>query len=155
MRDIALALDVIEHVYEPELMVAELRRVLRPGGAAIVTTDRDGIVLGDLDQRLKSVPVVRWLGRQVRRRVLRRGSGPRRDGWQPDRHDTPLCTHTHEYVHADLVALFERGGFRLDRLDSYPHRLRISKWGQLVQAVARGPLRRYKWEFVAIRFTRG
>lgn len=36
--DIAIAIELLEHVFQPELVVQEIRRVLRPGGRMIVST---------------------------------------------------------------------------------------------------------------------
>jgi len=40
--DTALAIQVLEHVFEPERMVGEIARVLRPGGAAILLVPQTG-----------------------------------------------------------------------------------------------------------------
>jgi ubiquinone/menaquinone biosynthesis C-methylase UbiE len=39
--DYAMAIDVIEHLYRPDRLLAELHRVVRPGGRVIVETDND------------------------------------------------------------------------------------------------------------------
>lgn len=151
--DVAFALDVIEHLYEPHTLVDELRRVLKPGGIAVVTTDRDGFALGLLPRR-----VFRQVRRLASRRGLKRpgwakGVGPRSD-WQRERHDTPLCTHTYEFPLPELIELFAAKGFVLTSLDTYPHSGVLSGWGRAVELVVRGPLRRYKWDFVACCFRR-
>jgi ubiquinone/menaquinone biosynthesis C-methylase UbiE len=40
--DFAMAIDVIEHLYHPNLLLSELYRVVRPGGRVIVETDNEG-----------------------------------------------------------------------------------------------------------------
>jgi SAM-dependent methyltransferase len=44
--DAVLLLDVLEHLPEPAAAVAEARRVLRPGGALVVSVPRRGALLG-------------------------------------------------------------------------------------------------------------
>ncbi|MFN0205430.1 MAG: class I SAM-dependent methyltransferase [Planctomycetota bacterium] len=40
--DFAMAIDVIEHLYHPNLLLSEMYRVVRPGGRVIVETDNEG-----------------------------------------------------------------------------------------------------------------
>ncbi len=55
--DAVMAFDVIEHVPDDEAFVAELVRVVRPGGTVILTTPADDI-------RLLPEPGQRWIDRQ-------------------------------------------------------------------------------------------
>jgi len=48
--DLALATDVIEHVDRDDLAVAEIRRVLRPGGVAVITVPAFGSLFGLQDE---------------------------------------------------------------------------------------------------------
>jgi SAM-dependent methyltransferase len=57
--------EVVEHLEEPEKLLAELFRILRPGGFLILTTDNSP----NIPQRLRRFPV--WLSGQYRRNYTR------------------------------------------------------------------------------------
>lgn len=57
--------EVVEHLEEPEKLLRELFRILRPGGFLILTTDNSPNVL----QRVRRIPV--WLSGQYRRNYAR------------------------------------------------------------------------------------
>lgn len=54
--DVVLCSDVIEHLARPERCLAEMLRVLRPGGTAILTTPNDDSVVKTLASRLRGTP---------------------------------------------------------------------------------------------------
>jgi 2-polyprenyl-6-hydroxyphenyl methylase/3-demethylubiquinone-9 3-methyltransferase len=86
--DLVVSLDVIEHVFDPRSFLAELRRVLRPGGRLLVST-----------------PNVRYL-RQLWR-IGVQGRGPQTSGedagWDGG--------HLHYFCSADLRQLAAEAGF--------------------------------------------
>ncbi len=141
--DIVAALDIIEHLYQPERALEEFRRVLAPNGRLLLGTDRDGIALGLLPLRFP----------KVLRRVLVRG-GVKGASSDPDRYITPLCTHTHEFELDELLALTEKHGFRTSGIDSYCYRAGLDSWGRMIERTAIGPLRKWKWNYVMVALTR-
>jgi SAM-dependent methyltransferase len=158
--DIVLALDIIEHLYEPAAALDEIHRVLGPGGRLMIATDRDGFNFGAVPFRVRRLAVAgrdRLPPRLATKLHRRRGASPvKLDGTAADhdRYHTPLCTHTHEFELKDLLDLVSDHGFRFEALDTYPHRARLDRYGQFVEAAARGPLRRYKWNYVMVRFVK-
>ena len=140
--DILVALDIIEHLYQPERALREFHRVLRPNGRLLLGTDRDGIALGLLPRKFP---------RLLRRILVRRPPPEARSN--PDRYVTPLCTHTHEFELDELLALTAQGGFRTRSFDSYSYSLGLDGWGRMVEFAARGPLRRWKWNYVMVALT--
>jgi SAM-dependent methyltransferase len=139
---VVVALDIIEHLYQPERALAEFRRVLAPGGRLLLGTDRDGVALGLLPLRFPK-PVRKVL---TRRQV----KGTMSD---PDRYITPLCTHTHEFELDELLTLTARHGFRTRDVDSYSYSLGLDGWGRMVERCAIGPLRKWKWNYVMVSLT--
>ena len=140
--DIVVALDSIEHLYQPETALREFHRVLRPNGQLLLGTDRDGIALGLLPQKFPKV---------IRRLLVRRPAREARSN--PERYITPQCTHTHEFELDELLRLTAQEGFRTRSLDSYSYSLGLDGWGRMVEFVARGPLRRWKWNYVMVALT--
>jgi SAM-dependent methyltransferase len=141
--DVVVALDIIEHLYRPGNALDEFHRVLRPGGRLVLATDRDGFSLGFVLLRLPK-PVKRVLPR-------RRLDGTARDR---TRYRTPLCTHTHEFALDELLRLAHDHRFRVERLDTYPHQAEYGGWGRFTEMSLRGPLRRWKWNYVMVVLTR-
>jgi SAM-dependent methyltransferase len=137
--DVVVALDIIEHLYRPEVALDEFHRVLAPGGRLVLATDRDGLSLGFLPFRLPK-PI---------RRLVSRG---RIGGTATDRsrYRTPICTHTHEFALDELITFTAQHGFGLEHLDTYPHQADYGLWGRTVELGARGPLRRWKWNYVML-----
>ena len=152
--DVVIALDVIEHLYDPGRFLTEVRRVLRPGGTLVLSTDRDGMRLGILNQ-IVATKVKRILRALIPDRLVaaRRGriATPSRPVSGGTKFRSPLCTHVHEFALDELRELLTSQGFVSDRLDTYPHWAEFGRWGTFVEAAARGPLREYKWEYVLLK----
>lgn len=139
--DLILALDVIEHLYRPEHMLARASTLLRPQGRLLITTDRAA--------RFHAGFLPKYA-----RDALR--GGLRRLGWlppaPPSPYQTPLCTHVHEYRLRELAQLAGRAGFHLAAYDTYSLRPRYSAYGRLVEKIMVGPLRQFKWDYVIYDF---
>jgi SAM-dependent methyltransferase len=68
--DLAIAWDVVEHVQDPELLLAELARVLRPGGRALLTV----INRYAFRDPHYHIPLLNWLPRPLAEALIdRRG----------------------------------------------------------------------------------
>ncbi|MBK9383868.1 MAG: class I SAM-dependent methyltransferase [Planctomycetes bacterium] len=111
--DGALALDVLEHLMEPRLLLAELERVLRPGAPLLLSTD---------NARTPS----RWRGlRRVLHAVRRRGARQRE--LERVRREFPApSNHVRLYAPSEVLQLLADAGFRVRRWDSFPRQ--ASAW---------------------------
>ena len=143
--ELVLALDVIEHLYHPKRMLAEVSRVLRPGGRLLVTTDRVGFQLGAMVIK----PVLSAGGRVLRAVGLYERFRPAASPWA-----TPRCTHVYEYDMSELVEMVTRAGFTLGRVDTYPIGVRESLHTRLVEFAGQGPFKRYKWDYGIYEFVK-
>jgi SAM-dependent methyltransferase len=74
--DLVTALDVLEHVDDDERLLVEMRRVLRPGGVALVTVPAFPALWGTQD--VISHHKRRYRARELRERVLAAGLEPAR-----------------------------------------------------------------------------
>lgn len=90
----ALACDIIEHVEHPDRFLAEMRRVLVPGGRALITVP----AMHD-----RFTDAVSGLGR-----LLGKKAAPHPEGWHPDHHQ-------HEMSVGAWTAVIARAGFRVVR----------------------------------------
>jgi SAM-dependent methyltransferase len=142
--DVVLALDLIEHLYHAAEMLKATRAILRPAGRLIITTDRIGLQLGTIPHTLIRSALSVFSRLSVRRRPRRKLS----------KYDTPQCTHVHEYGIGELVRLVEANGLRLTGFDTFPNRASFGPYGHLVELLARGPLRRYKWGHCIYEFSK-
>lgn len=88
--DFILSSEVIEHVYDTENMVAEIARILRPGGRLLLTTPYHGF--------FKNLAIVLF-------------------GF--DRHFNPIGPHVRFFSKQTLTALLERHGLRVIAYDYY------------------------------------
>jgi SAM-dependent methyltransferase len=88
--DAVLALDVLEHLEDPDAMLAELARVLSPAGALHLHVPCEGDALSPW----------RWLPRQAGRTGLKRR----------------LAGHVQRFRRAELLHCVERAGFRVERV---------------------------------------
>ncbi len=101
--DVVLLHEVIEHVTDDLATLEEVRRVLRPGGRAVIFCpnrlypfETHGVFLGKR-YVFGNVPLVNWLPDAVRDRFV---------------------PHARAYTHADLQRLYRRAGLRA-RLHTY------------------------------------
>jgi SAM-dependent methyltransferase len=96
--DLVLCSQVIEHVLEPDLGIAELRRVLRPGGALVISTDNaHNVVTKTINApRTAAVAILRLRG--ARGRV-----------------ESPATP----YTRPAFRTLLERGAFTVERLETF------------------------------------
>lgn len=94
--DVVLAIDIVEHVQDPEKFLREMYRVLAPGGKMLITYpamhDRFEEAMNRLGRILKP-----WKKR-----------APHPEGWHPDH-------HAHEYPVAKWRAMTEQAGFHFVR----------------------------------------
>jgi SAM-dependent methyltransferase len=96
--DAAVMLDVLEHVAEPSAVIAELRRVLRPGGTLIVSVPHRGLLA-----RLDSLNVYPALRR-------------RWPSWPPLEDAEHSASGIHRHFTADELRSVLGGRFEVDRV---------------------------------------
>lgn len=97
--DKAIAIDIIEHVRNPQALCAEIHRLLKPGGQALITFP----ALHD-----HYVAAFSWVGRTLLRR---KGKGTFHDAsaeWHPD-------AHNQNHSIGDWVQLVQGSGLHLVR----------------------------------------
>ncbi|MFC4499170.1 MULTISPECIES: methyltransferase domain-containing protein [Streptomyces] len=90
--DVARAERVIEHVPDPQAAVAEMLRVVKPGGQVLVTDPDHGLWAPDLDDRRLTRTIMNWwsdhvpnpwVARQLRELFVRAGAQDVRVKLQP------------------------------------------------------------------------
>jgi SAM-dependent methyltransferase len=129
--DCVIALEVIEHVPNPNRFISEGLRVLRPGGQLIFTTPN----------RLRLTALARYLvGRPIR--------FPHTYAIDPVLGE---IRHLREYSFADLKALGERHRNRIDRLQIEGIALGVPAWQAVI--LRPGPLHRlaFNWHVTLTR----
>jgi ubiquinone/menaquinone biosynthesis C-methylase UbiE len=99
--DRIISSDVVEHIPDIYTAVAEMRRVLRPGGLLVVNTPNAAYV-----KRRFQLPVGRFPSTSQSNEGL--GSDVLFDGG-----------HLHYFTYRSLQLLLERGGFRVTGRQSY------------------------------------
>jgi len=109
----------------------------------VLGTDRDGLALALLPLRFPK-PIRRVLARRPIKGTLS----------DPQRYVTPMCTHTHEFELDELLRLTTEEGFRSQKIDSYSYSFELDTWARLVERVAIGPFRKWKWNYVMVALTR-
>lgn len=92
--DKALAIDIVEHVMNPENLVLEINRLLKVGGELLITFP----LMHD-----KWTALFRFVGRKILRR---KGKTVRKSGWDPD-------AHQRERKLREWMEIMDKSGFRL------------------------------------------
>jgi len=92
--DKAIAIDIIEHVVNPDRLVREIHRLLKDDGSLLVTFPAT---------HDKWTGLFRFIGRKILRR---RGKTVRKRGWDPD-------AHQYDYKLKKWISLVEKEGFKL------------------------------------------
>jgi SAM-dependent methyltransferase len=104
--DLAIAWDVVEHVQDPELLLAELARVLRPGGRVLLTVI-NRFAFRDPHYHM---PLLNWLPRPLAEAVIER-RGRSKSG--ADFSDRQRLSEMHYYTISGFRWLAARYGFRV------------------------------------------
>ena len=104
--DLVIAWDVVEHVQNPEQLLAELARVLRPGGRVLLTVI-NRFALRDPHYHL---PLLNWLPRQLAEAIIER-RGRSKSG--ADFGDRQRLSDMHYFTMAGFRRLAGRYGFRV------------------------------------------
>jgi 2-polyprenyl-3-methyl-5-hydroxy-6-metoxy-1,4-benzoquinol methylase len=107
--DAVVCLDVLEHVQQPDALVAELHRVLRPGGVALITAI-NRFAFRDPHYHL---PLINWLPRPLAEALIA-VAGRRKGGAFRDRQ---RLSAMHYYTWPGVERLARRHGFALHDLD--------------------------------------
>jgi SAM-dependent methyltransferase len=104
--DLVIAWDVVEHVQDPELLLAELARVLRPGGRALLTVI-NRFAFRDPHYHL---PLLNWLPRRLAEAIIeRRGRSKSGSGFS----DRQRLSEMHYFTIGGFRRLAARYGFRV------------------------------------------
>ncbi|MDQ2809041.1 MAG: class I SAM-dependent methyltransferase [Chloroflexota bacterium] len=128
---VVINLDVLEHVRDPAQVVAEIARVLRPGGACL-TSAPNRFAFRDAHYHL---PGINWLPRPWAETVIRRaGHGKEQGSLLTDRQ---ALSALNTYTWAGFAALARRQGLRA--VDQVEERLRGGEIRQLT-GIRRGLL---------------
>jgi len=117
--DFALLSAAFHHADEPDRLLAELRRALRPGGAVIIIGEHRVTLLGGYIRNFMKALVSRFVPEGLQRRVL--GRSVRRVQWFPAPSalfpvDPVLGDHL--YTSAQYRRLFERHSFSIHDVTS-------------------------------------
>ncbi|MEO7910876.1 MAG: class I SAM-dependent methyltransferase [Roseiflexaceae bacterium] len=104
--DLVIAWDVVEHVQDPGLLLAELARVLRPGGRVLLTVI-NRFAFRDPHYHL---PLLNWLPRPLAEAIIER-RGRSKSG--ADFSDRQRLSEMHYYTISGFRQLARRYGFRV------------------------------------------
>ncbi len=104
--DLVIAWDVVEHVQDPALLLAELARVLRPGGRALLTVI-NRFAFRDPHYHL---PLLNWLPRPLAEAIIERRGRSKRGA---DFSDRQRLSEMHYYTMGSFRQLAARYGFRV------------------------------------------
>lgn len=104
--DLVIAWDVVEHVQNPALLLAELARVLRPGGRVLLTVI-NRFAFRDPHYHL---PLLNWLPRPLAEAIIERRGRSKRGA---DFSDRQRLSEMHYYTMAGFRQLAARYGFRV------------------------------------------
>jgi ubiquinone/menaquinone biosynthesis C-methylase UbiE len=114
--DAVINLDVLEHVADPEAVVGEIARVLRPGGACL-TSAPNRFAFRDAHYHL---PGINWLPRPWAEAVIRRAGHSKEEGSLLT--DRQALSALNTYTWRGFAALARRHGLRA--VDQVEERLR-------------------------------
>jgi SAM-dependent methyltransferase len=104
--DLVISWDVVEHVQDPERLIAEISRVLRPGGRALVTVI-NRYAFRDPHYHM---PLLNWLPRSLAERIIAwRGRGKGGASFQ----DRQRLSEMHYFTLSGFRALATRHGLRV------------------------------------------
>lgn len=104
--DMAICWDVVEHVQDPERLLAELARVLRPGGRVLLTVI-NRYAYRDPHYHL---PLLNWIPRGLAEWLIERWGRSKGGAAFSDRQ---RLSEMHYYTLGDFRRLVERYGFRM------------------------------------------
>ncbi len=104
--DLVIAWDVVEHVQDPALLLAELARVLRPGGRVLLTVI-NRLAFRDPHYHL---PLLNWLPRPLAEAIIERRGRSKSDA---DFSDRQRLSEMHYYTMRSFRQLAARYGFRV------------------------------------------
>ena len=104
--DLAICWDVLEHVQNPDLLIAELARVIRPGGRVLITAI-NRFAWRDPHYHM---PLLNWLPRSIAEAIIaQRGRGKQQAGFT----DRQKLSDMHYYTMPGFRQLAARYGFRV------------------------------------------
>jgi SAM-dependent methyltransferase len=104
--DLVIAWDVVEHVQDPELLLAELARVLSPGGRALLTVI-NRFAFRDPHYHM---PLLNWLPRTLAEALIDRRGRSKRGA---DFSDRQRLSEMHYFTMGGFRRLAARCGFRV------------------------------------------
>ena len=107
--DLAIAWDVVEHVHDPNLLLAELARVLKPGGRVLLTVI-NRFAYRDPHYHL---PLLNWMPRRLAEAIIERRG---RSKGASDFSDRQKLSEMHYYTMSGFRQLAARHGFRVGDL---------------------------------------
>jgi SAM-dependent methyltransferase len=145
--DAVVCWDVIEHVRDPQLVLSEIARVLRPGGAALLTViNRRAWV--DPHYHIRGI---NWLPRPLAEAIIaRRGRSKASAAFR----DMQRLSEMHYYGYREFERLAARYGFRTRDLREELLREGRLHSPKLTRRAARGALRAAGLEPAAYRLQR-
>lgn len=103
--DLVICWDVLEHVQNPDRLLAEIARVLGPGGRALITAI-NRFAFRDPHYHM---PLLNWMPRPLAERLIA-WRGRNKQGWASD--DRQRLSEMHYFTLADFRRLAARHGLR-------------------------------------------
>lgn len=145
--DAVVCWDVIEHVRDPRQVLSEIARVLRPGGAALITViNRRAWV--DPHYHMRGI---NWLPRPLAEQIIaRRGRSKASAAFR----DMQRLSEMHYYGYAEFERLAARYGFQMRDLREELLRDGRLHSPKMTRRLVRGALRRLGAEPIAYRLQR-
>lgn len=133
--DTVLALDVIEHLYKPQMLLKEIGRTLKRNGAALLVTDNtrafrasklfSGIYYVILHMMFKTLP------------------------------HPPRCTHVKEYSANEMEHFLRQANFRILVCNTFSNVPLFDIVDKLMSIFFRGSLKKFKWNRVYFYVEKG